>query len=59
MGYVLGASLTAFRSLVGIYLGILNFYNSVWLPFKTDLLEFLDHPLLWLYDRAEDFLCSI
>jgi hypothetical protein len=33
---------------------IANFYNDVWIPFKVSLHDFLDHPVLWLYDRFDE-----
>ena len=34
--------------------GIVLFYNTVWVPFNTNLHDFLDHPVLWLYDRFDE-----
>ena len=38
----------------GIYGSINEFYNTVWVPFKTDLHNFLDHPWLWMQDRIDE-----
>lgn len=36
------------------WFGLRNFYNDVWLPFRIDLHDFFDHPILWLYDRFDE-----
>lgn len=40
----------------GIYGGIRDFYNNVWVPYKITLHDFLADPLGWVYDRVEDEL---
>jgi len=47
---------TAWSTWMSIYVGILNFYNNVWVPYKITLHDFLADPLGWVYDRVEDEL---
>lgn len=37
---------------------IVSFYNNVWIDFQQDMYAFFDHPMLWLYDKTEDYLCE-
>lgn len=46
----------AWSAWLAIRKGIVLFYNTVWVPFNVDLHDFLDHPMLWLYDKVEDEL---
>jgi len=57
-GTVAGWLGPAWASWLAIRNGIALFYNNVWVPFHTDLHDFLDHPMLWLYDQVEDYLCE-
>ena len=38
--------------------GLRTFYNTVWTPFRADMFAFFDHPMLFLYDKTEDYLCE-
>lgn len=40
----------------GIYDSILDFYNTVWVPYRITLHDFCADPLGWTYDRVEDEL---
>jgi len=54
---VIAAALgVAWSTWTGIYNGILNFYNNVWVPYRITLHDFLADPLGWMYDRVEDEL---
>lgn len=53
-GTVTGWLGIAWTTWTGIRVGILKFYNTVWVPFSTDLHDFLDHPMLFLYDVFDD-----
>jgi len=44
----------AWTFLRGSWFGLQNFYNNVWVPFRIDLHDFLDHPVLWLEDRVRE-----
>lgn len=46
----LGSAWDAWR---GVRYGIVNFYNTCWVPYKITLHDFLADPLGWLYDRVE------
>lgn len=53
-GTVVGWLGIAWTTWTGIRVGILKFYNTVWVPFSVDLHDFLDHPMLFLYDVFDD-----
>jgi len=53
-GTVVGWLGVAWSTWLSVQAGIVNFYNSVWVPFSTDLHDFLDHPMLFLYDVFDD-----
>jgi len=55
-GTVAGWLGVAWSAWLGVQVGIVDFYNNVWVPFSIDLHDFLDHPMLWLYDQVEDYL---
>lgn len=57
-GTIAGTLGAAWTFLSGSYTGLRDFYNNVWVPFKVSLHDFLDHPMLWLYDQVEDYLCE-
>jgi len=42
--------------LAGAWWELQNFYNTVWVPYRATLHDFLADPLGWLYDRVEDEL---
>lgn len=54
VGTVTGWLGVAWSAWVGVRVGIVDFYNNVWVPFRIDLHGFLDHPVLWLYDRFDE-----
>lgn len=53
-GTIAGTLGAAWDFLSGSWTGLRNFYNTVWVPFKVDLHDFLDHPMLFLYDLVDD-----
>ena len=57
-GTVVGWLGGAWTAWTGVCTGIVDFYNNVWQPFKVDVFAFFDHPMLFLYDKVEDYLCE-
>jgi len=55
-GTVAGWLGVAWIAWTGIRVDIVDFYNTVWSPFKVTLHDFLADPLGWMYDRVEDEL---
>ena len=57
-GTIVGWLGSAWNAWIGIRNEIVNFHNNVWQPFKADMFAFFDHPMLFLYDKTEDYLCE-
>ncbi len=56
-GTVAGFLGYAWTALEGMYWDLSVFMNTVWVPFKITLHDFLADPPGWMYDKVEDELC--
>jgi len=57
-GTVVGWLGAAWGSWLAVRWAIRDFHTNVWSPFKADIFAFFDHPMQFLYDKTEDFLCE-
>jgi len=55
-GHVTGWLGEPWQKLVTFCTGALTFFYNLWGTYAPDIGAFWDNPLLWLYDRAEDFV---